>query len=270
MPRVSSGDWIDADTYADEEDPGAGAQTFDAAGLAGTGANGWRVRVWKALTQFFSGYGTVASDKIDGNAIKASAVDGSTLETNNPTGAKMLRVKDAGITAAKLASDAVTTVKILDANVTAAKLASDSVTNVKIADNAVNTQKLNAQAVTPNKMSHDNNARKLMISFSIGAQDEYAYIGGVKMTASVQLLLPRAGYITKVILCRGTGAVVSGTAAYGTAGNSFAAGAKLGIAQESGGRTLQVTVNGTPIAMTALDTGTTAPFIGCLEVEFDD
>jgi hypothetical protein len=46
------------------------------------------------------------------------------------------------IPAAGLASDAVTTVKILDANVTAAKLATDSVITAKIQDNAVTQAKL--------------------------------------------------------------------------------------------------------------------------------
>jgi hypothetical protein len=46
------------------------------------------------------------------------------------------------VAAAGLASDAVTTAKILDANVTAAKLASDSVTQAKIADRAVGSAEL--------------------------------------------------------------------------------------------------------------------------------
>lgn len=46
------------------------------------------------------------------------------------------------IPAAGLASDAVTTAKILDANVTAAKLATNSVETAKIADNAVTQAKL--------------------------------------------------------------------------------------------------------------------------------
>jgi len=68
------------------------------------------------------------------------AVDGTTLEWDNS--GKKIRVKDAGISAAKLASDAVTTVKILDSNVTAAKLASDAVTTVKILDGNVTNAKL--------------------------------------------------------------------------------------------------------------------------------
>jgi hypothetical protein len=51
------------------------------------------------------------------------------------------------IPAAGIASDAVTTAKILNANVTAAKLASDSVETAKIADNAVTQAKLADRSV---------------------------------------------------------------------------------------------------------------------------
>jgi hypothetical protein len=52
------------------------------------------------------------------------------------------------ITADKLASDSVTTAKILNANVTAAKLASDAVTTAKILDANVTAAKLANTAVT--------------------------------------------------------------------------------------------------------------------------
>jgi hypothetical protein len=49
--------------------------------------------------------------------------------------------------AASIATDAITTAKILDSNVTAAKLATDSVTAVKIQDNAVTQAKLADRSV---------------------------------------------------------------------------------------------------------------------------
>lgn len=71
-------------------------------------------------------------------------------------------ILDAAVTAAKLATDAVTTAKILDANVTttklvdlavtAAKLAADAVTTAKILDSAVTTAKLANSAVTNAKV----------------------------------------------------------------------------------------------------------------------
>jgi hypothetical protein len=63
-------------------------------------------------------------------------IDGSLeVNTDNTTleiSADIVRVKDAGISAAKLATDSVSTIKIVDANVTLAKLATDSVDENKI------------------------------------------------------------------------------------------------------------------------------------------
>ena len=78
-------------------------------------------------------------------------VDGSTLEINTDS----LRVKDLGITSAKLAADSVITTKILDSNVTANKLASDSVTTVKILDSNVTTAKLANDSVDKDKINAD-------------------------------------------------------------------------------------------------------------------
>lgn len=155
MPRVGSGDWIDTGTWVDEEDPGAGGQNFTT-DVNATGLNGNWMRHWKAITQFFSGYGAVANDKIDGNALKNTIVDDLTLEASASTGTKNFRVKDAGVTAAKLGANAVETAKILDANVTGVKLASDAVTTVKILDANVTAAKLASDAVTTAKILNAN------------------------------------------------------------------------------------------------------------------
>ena len=55
--------------------------------------------------------------------------------------------------AASIATDAITTVKILDSNVTAAKLATDSVTTAKIVDLNVTTGKIADSAITQAKMA---------------------------------------------------------------------------------------------------------------------
>ena len=57
------------------------------------------------------------------------------------------------IPAAGIASDAVTTAKILDANVTAGKLATDSVTTAKILDSNVTTAKIADNAITQAKLA---------------------------------------------------------------------------------------------------------------------
>ena len=58
------------------------------------------------------------------------------------------------IVAADIASDAVTTVKILDANVTTAKILDANVTTAKLADSAVTTAKVNDSAVTTAKINN--------------------------------------------------------------------------------------------------------------------
>ena len=63
------------------------------------------------------------------------------------------KIVDANVTTAKLAADAVTTAKITDSNVTAAKLAADSVTTVKILDANVTDAKLAANSVTNAKIA---------------------------------------------------------------------------------------------------------------------
>ena len=74
--------------------------------------------------------------------------NGSTAWNSLAYGAYNGVPNDSSITAAKLASDAVTTAKILNANVTAAKLASDAVTTAKILDANVTAAKLASTAVT--------------------------------------------------------------------------------------------------------------------------
>jgi hypothetical protein len=65
------------------------------------------------------------------SGVISANVDDSTIEKGAAAG-NPLQVKDLGITAAKLAADAVETAKIKDLNVTTAKLADDSVTKAKL------------------------------------------------------------------------------------------------------------------------------------------
>lgn len=63
-------------------------------------------------------------------------------------------ILDGSITTAKLADDAVTTVKIADLNVTADKLAADSVNTVNIVDGSVTAAKLATDSVTTVKITN--------------------------------------------------------------------------------------------------------------------
>lgn len=78
------------------------------------------------------------------NGVAWKQIPAAGIATDAVTTAKIL---DSNVTAAKIAADAVTTVKILDANVTAAKLATDSVVTAKIQDSAVTQAKLADRAV---------------------------------------------------------------------------------------------------------------------------
>lgn len=79
--------------------------------------------------------------------------DGTFLEASGQTirikdlGVTTAKVNDLAVTAGKIAADAVTTAKILDLNVTTGKLAADAVTTAKIADDNVTLAKLAADAL---------------------------------------------------------------------------------------------------------------------------
>jgi len=115
------------------------------------------------FTQFTGAGAFSAGDGLSqsGNAINVN-VDNSSIEINSDS----LRLKDAGITTAKiadsqvttakLADDAITTAKILDSNVTTAKLAADAVTNAKVADDAIATSNIIDANITTAKIADAN------------------------------------------------------------------------------------------------------------------
>lgn len=75
------------------------------------------------------------------------------LASDSVTTAKIL---NANVTTAKLADDAVTTAKITDLNVTTGKIAADAVTGDKIADDAVDSEHIADGAVDPVHLSFPN------------------------------------------------------------------------------------------------------------------
>jgi hypothetical protein len=106
-----------------------------------------------------TGVTAIANDAVTTVKILDANVTAAKLATDSVTSGKILadavttiKILDANVTAAKLAPDSVITAKILDANVTAAKLASDSVTTIKILDANVTTAKIADNAVTKAKL----------------------------------------------------------------------------------------------------------------------
>jgi hypothetical protein len=106
----------------------------------------------------FSSGDNVTATKLDDLVDQATfiggaggATDNSTLEVNDGVGGDgSLRVKDVGITTAKLADGAVSTQKIADSAVTSGKIADSAVTSGKIADGAITSGKISTTDTTFN------------------------------------------------------------------------------------------------------------------------
>ena len=95
---------------------------------------------------------TIYIPNIDGTLVTTGDIGTVTATMLASDSVTTVKILDANVTAGKLASDSVTTVKITDANVTAAKLASDAVTTAKILDSNVTAAKLASDAVTTAKI----------------------------------------------------------------------------------------------------------------------
>lgn len=100
------------------------------------------------------------SDIVGTSNIVNSAVTNSKLATNSVSTVKIVdlavttnKIDNLAVTDSKIATDAVITSKILDLNVTTNKLATDAVTTVKILDSNITTAKINNLAVTDAKLA---------------------------------------------------------------------------------------------------------------------
>ena len=134
----------------------------------------------------FSGAGQISA----GNALTKTgntldvAVDNSTIEVSSDS----LRVKASGIGANELASDAVTTVKILDLNVTTGKINDLAVTTGKINDLAVTTGKINDLAVTTGKIADAAVTNVKLANSVIYFTDESSTQGSVSLGGNIEFL----------------------------------------------------------------------------------
>ena len=116
----------------------------------------------------------------------AVQVDDSTIAIN---GGGDVSVKDAGIGASQLASNAVTTAKVGDSQITAAKLASNSVTAAKVSDGAISTTAKLADSIVTNAKISDGTIELGKLAFS-SQQEKFT---GDNSTASFDLANAAAG-----------------------------------------------------------------------------
>jgi hypothetical protein len=99
-----------------------------------------------------SGGATLADGSVTTAKLATDAVSTVKILANAVTTAK---IADSNVTALKLGADAVTTVKIIDDAVTSAKIAADAVTTVKIIDDAVTGAKIAANTIAGTELSAD-------------------------------------------------------------------------------------------------------------------
>ena len=153
----------------------------------------------------------VADSTVTGVGLKYTTLGPSSLATDSVTTVKILA---ANVTTGKLADSSVTTLKLADNNVTTAKILDDNVTTAKILDGNVTTAKLAANAVTAAKITAATiTATELASNAVTTAKILDANVTAAKLAADVALLLTPAGLVAPYagssapagyLLCDGT------------------------------------------------------------------
>lgn len=191
MARIGSGDSWDVATWDQGDNPGAGSQDFTV--FNDTGLNGNFKRLWRGAKLGHNPDGTHRDDVIDGNSLKSSVADNTTIETSAGSGAKTLRVKDGGITTAKIAALAITTALIAANAVTAAKIANATITATQIANATITTTQ-----IANNTIVSANCAADVSVTYLFGDQRVAGAAAGNTPAAIDEWIETSTSYVQKI------------------------------------------------------------------------
>ena len=218
------------------DNPGAGSKSVDNDALNGN---------WQKLDALFVTHDSAGAHKaavIENTMLNSNVVDNASLELSTN-----LRIKALGVQNTMLNSNVV----------------DDSTL-----EHNSGTLRVKDDGITPAKQSHDNMARKNLLTFQ-----QTSVTNGVWATVHGQILtsggldgypMPYAGSITEIRTVDAVGAQTSEAWAYGT--YTFAAGDTIGLQQ--GISQNKIMKNGSALITHA--NANSAPQIVTVEVEFDD
>jgi hypothetical protein len=252
MPRIGTPN-LNLGTWLDNENPGAGSQTVD-----NTGLNGNWLKIDRAIGQEHNADGTHKTNIIGKSQLKTDVCDGVTIEKDTTQG---LRLKDGGITGAKVNQTLFVDNATLEFASNAMRVKPGGITNVHIANNAI----------LANHIAHDNNRTKLIVVCGIptSAGTDYARIGDVNLSNSRGIVMPRAGSMTKLIVSNDSGVITQATAAYGV--KTFAANSQITVYWYDGDAAVITKVVGGSFLLSTPNLSTTGlNFLVTMEFEFDN
>jgi hypothetical protein len=242
------------------ENPGAGTQDPTVIGI---GLNDNFKIIDKALGTAHNSDGTHKTDVIDGPMLKTTTADASTIElAGSPL---KLRIKDLGVTLAKVATAGATSGQAIIYNGATIVWGAPTATPGAL---SITTAMMQDDAITAPKISHDNNRTKFNLTFifTAGTVNTYATHGGVVTTASLAVPMTKAGSITNMRVCDQAGNTNAQGYSYGA--KTFAIGDKITV-KMIGGNTPDVVKNDT--AMSIFSTVLSGnSYIVTLEMELDD
>ncbi len=153
-PTLTNGTGTNGDLYrvsaAGSHDFGAGSISFVAGDVVIYNGTIWEKVPGDDLVLSVNG----STGAVTVNAINQLTGDVTTAAASGSE-SEVATISAGAVDAGKLATDAVTTDKILDGNVTTAKLAADAVDDTKLADDAVGSEHIQAGAVGTSELAAD-------------------------------------------------------------------------------------------------------------------